>query len=539
MPTSYSAAAVRNAELYKQWDEVPDAYFAKLGIPRDKIKQLQSRLRGKIVLPDSADYDEARKLSNPVFDDYPEMIVYCETEHDAQITLKFSIGQKAEFCVRSGGHCTAGFSSGPGVLIDVSKLDGIHVAHDLNSVTVGCGTKFGDLDATLQLYKRTVPGGECPDVCVGGYVQGGGYGFTSVTHGMSCDNVLAMRVLLASGAIVWASKDTNSDLWYAMRGGTGGNFGILLSITYRLFEIDEVYGFAFIWPLTDDTAIGQAADAMLLLQKDYMYDSPYAPEMNMQVSLAYQSKIHVGDPAGDFIPCFMVRGLWTGTPQAGADAVRAIAALPGCIEQWEGTAPFAVMNRKLLEFPQEMPTLTGPVYEDKLSRYVSEMLTREQWVNLFTFFTTGENNLAYGYMEFYGGQITNPVDGPNAFIHRDVAYNLVMDVFWHNDEERALSEKFLEGWKAMVSEFWNGHVYQNYPSVNDPDYARHYWGSVTGHLTRVKAKYDPDNLFTFAQQVPYAPGTAYRDDRDMPDELASALMQDIDFTGGVHPPGDG
>jgi len=90
------------------------------------------------------------------------------------------------------------------------------------------------------------PGGGCPDVCVGGYMQGGGYGFTSREFGMNCDNVVEFHMMLADGSIVVANPNQNRNLFWAVRGGTGNNFGVLLSVTYKLYSLYNVWGWGLI-----------------------------------------------------------------------------------------------------------------------------------------------------------------------------------------------------------------------------------------------------------------------------------------------------
>ena len=537
MPVNYSSYRIRNAQRSEQWGALPDSFFVELGVSLGDIIGLQTQFQGDIVLPGNPDYDEDRKLSNPLFNYYPIMIAYCMVESDVSIALDFVRQQNLEFCLRSGGHCTAGFSSGPGVLIDVSNLNSIVVDAEARTVVVGCGVKFGDLNAMLNRYGLHVPGGECPDVCIGGYVQGGGYGFTSVTLGMNCDNVISMKVMLADGSVVEASRTRNRDLWWAMRGGTGGNFGILLSIKYHLYELTDVFGFALIWPLSNQPDFEQAADVMMLLQEQYMLDSQYGPELNLQVSLCYQSIINAGDPEGELKPYFMVRGLYAGSKADGMDAIAALQAMPGCYTQWTKVRRYEKMNEMLLNYPQGMPPITTMPNEDKACRYVKQKLTKEKWTEILAFFPTGKVNKAYMYLEFYGGKINESPAYESSFIHRDVAYNAVMDVFWYEEEDRPAAEKYLADWLALIEPVWNGHVYQNYPNLNAVDYAYKYWGYAAFALSLIKGKYDPDCLFSFAQMVPpiVYDGAEKPDEWQMPEALQVAFDTEIDFSGGIAP----
>ena len=188
---------------------------------------------------------------------------------DVALALKLGKIVPFGFCLRSGGHSTAGYSTTNGVLIDVSRLDQISYPATGDYVTVGTGVQFGKLYQDLGPRSLNVPGGECPDVCIGGFTQGGGYGFTSGMYGMNCDNVIAFRVMLADGSIVRADAQTNSDLYWAMRGGTGGNFGILLTVDLKVRTIGDMVGFAYAWPLDTAADIANATAAMAYLQTDF------------------------------------------------------------------------------------------------------------------------------------------------------------------------------------------------------------------------------------------------------------------------------
>ena len=495
----------RDQALFEQWNRLDDKLFERA--PRERLKEAQAGLQGHIVLPFSPDYDTDRKLFNPVFDTYPIVIIYCEVVNDVAIALKLAQDLILPFTVRSGGHCTAGFSAGYGALIDVSGLDSVTVDTTADTATVGTGCTFGTLDSTLATYGLHVPGGECADVCVGGYVQGGGYGFTSVTYGMNCDNVIDISVMLADGRVVTASETVNSDLWWAMRGGTGGNFGILLSVRYRLRPLGDVFGFALIWALQSETDFENATAALMLLQSSYMLANlPQA--LNLQVSLCYQPGTQGGLPVtGPQYPYLMVRGLYVGSQSDGQAAIQPLCDLPGAIVQWTQEDSFVNLNTNLLNVPYGMPCLapdsTMP-YEDKASRYVTRPLVAAEWRALLDYYVTSPNTLSYFYMEFYGGAINAypafPQPG-NAFVHRTSAFNAVLDVFWFTDAERPAAQNFLAGWINLMAPMWNGEIYQNYPQVNQADYGACYWADAQSGLYAVKCKYDPTHAFRFAQEV--------------------------------------
>lgn len=533
MPHNFSRKRLRDSVLLTHWDGQDDGYFSQFGLTREQVTQAQLGLLGYIVMPDDAAYNTDRMLFNPVFNPHPAMIIYCAVESDVAIALQLSKSSKFPLAVRSGGHCTAGFSAGSGVLIDVSALSDVCVHPESLTVTAGCGTKFGKLNACLEPYGLHVPGGECDDVCVGGYVQGGGYGFTSVTYGMNCDNVLSMRVMLANGGIVTATPTVNSDLWWAMRGGTGGNFGVLLKVTYQLRPRGQVFGWAIIWPLQTEQDFQNATGALLTLQNNYMRTAASA-NLNIQVSLCNQPGVVAGLPLSPMQPYLMLRGLYVGDQASGQASIDMLCQLPGAVVQWTRMDSFQTLNQDLLNVPYSMPCFPkdSPMpNEDKASRYVARDWSSTEWRGLLNLFVQSPNPYSYFYMEFYGGAINAYPYDNSAFVHRNVVFNAVLDVFWFNEAQRVPAQAFLVDWINFMEPLYNGHVYQNYPRLNEPNYANKYWGDAQAGLYAVKCKYDPGAMFNFSQAVCplMSPGVGPGPIIILPTYLQNALDQPIAY----------
>ena len=135
---------------------------------------------------------------------------------------------------RSGGHSSAGYSVNDEMVVDLSAMSYVHIDEARQMAAAGSATNFGVFNAELEVCDLHVPGGGCETVGLAGYMQGGGYGFTSLMYGMNCDNVIGVRIALADGRVVHANEIEHEDLFWAVRGGTGNNFGVLLEIDYRL-----------------------------------------------------------------------------------------------------------------------------------------------------------------------------------------------------------------------------------------------------------------------------------------------------------------
>ena len=373
---------------------------------------------------------------------------------------------------------------------------------------IGTGARFGTINRTLEACQAHIPGPECNHVAMGGYMQGGGYGLTSRTFGMNCDNVLSMRVMLADGTIVQASPSTNADLFWAVRGGTGNNFGILLSATYKLQQMDTVYGWRLHWPLNNDAQRKQAADAMVTVQKTFT-DAPR--EFNIQVAVLYPEK-------KDTEPELWVYGVYVGTEAQGQASIAELSALPGAILDIAEQGKFAAIQKKLVEpvpsFPSADPDRLNEV---QISRYTplanAGFWTSARWQSLFEMFVFPvDDRWNYFWLEVYGGAINSYAVDQSAFIHRDKLFNACLDVFWNEQDQNSNpgggryggARQLLNDWSDFVAPAWDGEVYQNLPEdmPHGTDYAEAYWGRALPALMAVKRKYDPQRLFDFPQAIP-------------------------------------
>jgi FAD/FMN-containing dehydrogenase len=236
--------AEKKQRLDNGFPNVPQSVFAKLGVTTDVLHAIDKELLGYIILPGMDEYAKFSKGSgmSPFDQGDPLIIFRCEDMQDVWIALRASHDYDWPFVARSGGHSTAGYSSDSQTIIDVTGLNDISLACD-DKVSVGPGCTFGKLNRFMKTHKLHIPTGNCDDVRCGGYIQGGGYGYTSRQYGMQIDSVVEFTVILADGQSVTASEEVNPDLFWAMRGGTGGNFGVLVNIIYQAVPMEEIWGF--------------------------------------------------------------------------------------------------------------------------------------------------------------------------------------------------------------------------------------------------------------------------------------------------------
>jgi FAD/FMN-containing dehydrogenase len=210
---------------------------------------LEEALRGELVRPDSAGYDEARKLYNGMIDKRPALIARCRDAADVIAAVNHARAEGLTLAVRGGGHNGAGLGScDDGLVIDLSPMRGIRVDPEARTVRAQGGCTWGDVDHATHAFGLATPSGIISTTGVGGLTLGGGLGHLTRGCGLAIDNVLEADVVLADGSLVRASEDSNPDLFWAIRGG-GGNFGVVTSFLFRLHPVAIVNGGPTLWPL--------------------------------------------------------------------------------------------------------------------------------------------------------------------------------------------------------------------------------------------------------------------------------------------------
>ncbi len=442
------------------------------------LPHLRGGLEGRLVLPDEDAYDACRALFDQRFDPRPKAIALCKSEHDVRLCLAAAQHNRVAFRVRGGGHSFAGYSACDGLIIDVAGLDRVSIDRRAMAATVGGGCQQGKLKPLLDDAGLFVPIGDWSEVGIGGFMQGGGFGPTSRTFGMNCDHVEAVRVMLADGRVVVATERVNHDLWWAVRGGTGGNFGVVLDMTYRLlpaqaFAVESI-GFSLA-PAKREQGIA----ALLAYQAGFMLTG--APDTLNSSAVIMQAC----DPAAES-PWLVIEAVHVGAEAEMIAALQPLLSLPGAVPGFD--------PRKLLP-PGPMPPFS------RSSRLIGRAVTADEWRALLAFMDTSPNRQTQLFLKAHGGAINRYGRERSAFIHRDAHCNMFMDVFWPTPADRAPAEAFRDLWRAHVAPLWNGGIYQNFPEADAPDYRWNYWGPAYPALAAVKSKYDLTGAFDFPQAI--------------------------------------
>src|SRR3984893_16098700 len=199
-------------------------------------EDLSGAFKGDIIGPDHADYEQARLVWNAMIDRRPGLILRCTSTEDVVAAVTVAREHGLPPAVRCGGHNVAGKAmSDGGLTIDLSGLREVTVDPERKLVHLGGGCRLGDVDAATAPHRLVVPAGIMSETGVAGLALGGGIGWFSRKHGLTCDQFVELEVVLASGEGVTASAEEHADLFWALRGG-GGNFGIVTRVTFRAYD---------------------------------------------------------------------------------------------------------------------------------------------------------------------------------------------------------------------------------------------------------------------------------------------------------------
>jgi FAD/FMN-containing dehydrogenase len=411
-------------------------------------RALERAIEGDVMRPGEPGYDEARRPAMARFEHVrPAAVVRCHSAADVAETLALAQAAGVEIAVRGGGHSVAGRSSTEGIVIDLAPMSSVRV--DGGVATAGGGARLGGVYDALDAHGLTIPAGCGPTVGIGGLTLGGGLGILGRRHGLTCDHLLRADVVLADGRLVTCDEREQEDLFWALR-GAGGGFGVVTSFVFRTLPAPEVTTFRLSWPAA-------AAATLAGAWQEWAPTGPDALDATLRLT---EGEVEVF-------------GAWLGD-EAGAAAILAELPAPASTELYP--APYREAKRRL---DQEAP----PGHLFTKSEFFRRPLPAAAIAALV------ENLPGGGDVTFtpWGGAYNRVAPDATAFAHRDERF-LVQHLM-----VGPAAPAWLERSWAIVHPHGSGGVYPNFPDPEVDD--RAYLGSNLERVRRVKAAYDPANVF--------------------------------------------
>ena len=496
-----SAAAVLAASA------VGSALAASGPTPR-ALRRLARELRGPLILPTSAGYASDRLLYNPRFDGIrPRAIAYCTSVEDVERTIHWARKHSVRLTPRCGGHSYGGYSASKGVVLDVTRMNGVTVR--AGTASVGAGALLIDVYARLAARGVTIPAGTCPSVGIAGLALGGGHGYSVRRLGLTCDALKSLTIVTADGRVLTCDERHHADLFWACRGGGGGNFGVVTRFRFRTTPVDEVAYYSIQWPWRDAAA---AFDA-------WQQFAPHAPDaLSSTLFLAATAVKREGAT-----PAITSGGQFYGST---AELEQLIAPLVetgeptrvqvgtlsylDAVKRWAGCSGDSVpeCHRADKSRNGKLPRLT---FKGK-SQYAAALLSPAGIAEILRGLEARQSDPGLGrgevILDAYGGAVARVPKAATAFVHRDALASIQYVAIWNQGDPASVARanlRWVDGLAADVRPYVSAGAYQNYVDPSLTTWKQAYYGSNLRRLVAVKRKYDPGRFFRFAQGIPTRP----------------------------------
>jgi FAD/FMN-containing dehydrogenase len=456
--------------------------------PIDLAAALAELLAGKVITPHHPEYDAARRVWNGMIDKYPVAIARCADADDVATAVRLAVEHDLPLAVRGGGHNVAGTAVvDDGLVIDLSAMRAVRIDAAGRTVHVQGGATWADVDRVTAPLGLATPGGVVSETGVAGLALSGGVSHQRRLHGMTIDNLVSAELVLADGRRVRASADEHPDLHWALRGG-GGNFGVVTSFELRLHPLGpEVFGVNVAYPIQDAArvlagwrdAVADAPDE--LSTAGFVWSMPVVDELPEEL----RGAPHVG-----------VVGMWAGDPAEGERATRALRELATPLLDMSGPVEYLEFQRSLDPFfPAGVRRYWKALYLDGFSDAAID--TTADWSN------RRPSNDTLVIVRHCGGAMARVGAEETAFGDRSSEWMLSIDSTWHDPADDATNVDYTRAfWDAAVP-YSDGKTYFNFPGLFEEGEAavRASYGANHTRLARIKAAYDPDNVFRLNQNI--------------------------------------
>ncbi len=468
--------------------------------PTGIFAELAGQLHGDVVTPAEPGYDQARLLYNTRFDGIkPRAVVFCESLADVERTVHWARKHKVRIVPRSGGHSYGGYSTTAGVVVDVSRIAAVSVDAK-HRAAVGAGARLIDVYDRLWQRGLTVPAGTCPTVGIAGLALGGGIGFAARSFGLTCDNLVGARIVLANGKALDVDAASHPDLYWALRGGGGGNFGIVTRLVFRTHPVGMVSTYSLEWPWSDARRVVAAWQRL----------APHAPDglfSVLNLNAAGGSAPHVTSAGQFFGPPERLRALVQPLAAAGTPSRFTVTSRTymNAVQMWAGCGgdtiaechlpPQGHLGRSTFKGKSGYVNKGKPLSAKGIDTLVRQVEARQN----------GGPGSGIVLLDSYGGAINRVAKGATAFVHRDALFSLQYLAYWDPSAPSSVAAanlRWLRTTRASLHPFASPFAYQNYIDPELQNWRHAYYGSNLARLVAVKKRYDPDNVFRFAQSIP-------------------------------------
>ena len=451
-----------------------------------ELTQLDGAVRGRIIRPGDADYDEARAVHNGMHDRRPAAVVQARDAADVVAAVAAAREAGIDIAVRGGGHSVPGFGTvDDGLVIDMSGLHDVHVDPANSRARVGGGATWGDVDHATHAFGLATTGGIISTTGVAGLTLGGGIGYLARAYGLSCDNLLSADVVTADGKLVTASDYQNEDLFWALRGG-GGNFGVVTSMEFQLHPVSTIVGGPMLFDYED-------AETVFRFYRDFIEDAPEALGCFFGWQIAPPLPFVPEDRVGDLF-CALV-ACWTGPADEADKVLQPLRNVAEVKAEHVGPMPYPALNSAF-----------DGLFPDGLQQYWKADFVRDlpdEAIRTHVAQAAGTPTVSSTmHMYSINGAVQRVGADETAFGHRDKAFAEVIVGAWSDTADNEANIRWVRDYYDAVHPYSGSDGgYINFMADDDAGRVEANFGRSYARLAQVKHTYDPDNVFHLNQNV--------------------------------------
>ena len=452
----------------------------------NSIEQLRADIQGRVITPEDDGYDAARQVFLGGIDKRPGAIVMVANAADVARVVTFARETGTELAVRSGGHSGAGHcSTDGGIVLDLREMKAVDFDVAGRTAWAETGLTAAEFTTAAAAHGLAVGFGDTGSVGIGGLTVGGGVGYLVRKYGLTIDSLLAAGIVMADGKLVATDPKTHPDLFWAIRGG-GGNFGVATRLQFRLEKVDQFVGGMLVLPATVEAIVGFIAAAEAAPEElSTIANIMPAPPMPFLPAEVHGKMIILGMIA------------YAGDTEAGARAI----------------APFRALAKPLADMVKPMPY--PEMYPPEDPNYHPAAIARTMFIasvdrdvaeTIIKYLNASDASLRVAQLRVLGGAAARvPVDA-TAYAHRASRIMANVAAFYDGPADRPVREKWVVDFSAALQQDDAG-AYVNFVADEGEERVRAaYPGATWDRLRKVKAKYDPTNLFRLNQNIPPAKG---------------------------------
>ena len=431
-------------------------------------------LTGKVITPSDKEYDILRLEYNLDINKFPLAIVYCYNPIDVSNAIKWCRTNHIDLRIRTRGHNYEGYSTDNDVLvIDTACMNKINIDTCNGIVKIQAGSTLENIYSKLAEKGYGFDGGTCPTVGISGLVLGGGIGLSCRNFGLLADNLLEIQIVNEKGILLTANSHINSELFWACRGAGGGNFGVVISYTFKVHKVDKITVIQLRW---NNVSRGDFLDLWQCWLKT----------VNRKISCF----------AGFNKKGIYLNGFFYGSKSEAEKNLKSFLLLPGLLEN------SSIEYVPFIDAVKAIASFYGPPNRFKATgRFIYRTLSKENIKDLVEDVdnSPGDDNC---YIRLYslGGVIKELPNNYTAYYYRNASYIIGITADWKKDDDAQLYKSWVEEVFNYVKPLSNGS-YVNFPYEELENYGIAYYGKNYARLKEVKKFYDPANIFNFQQSI--------------------------------------